>query len=112
MTDLLSTSLQNDLPSQLPKQLPSPAATSLARPLTSPNPALPTDTADPFFFDRCVDWLLSLHASTTDPALQSLAADVLDELREIGPVSGEFADVVLGALASVDVAFELPAAAA
>jgi hypothetical protein len=69
-------------------------------------------SSDPLFFDRCVDWLLSLYAQTTDPVLQDLVADVLDELREIGPVTGEFADVVLGALASVEIAFEIPAAAA
>ncbi len=80
--------------------------------LTSTSTALPSNTDDPLFFDRCVDWLLSLHESTTDPALLDLVTDVLDELREIGPVSGEFADVVLGALASVELAFELPAAAA
>ncbi|MDH3679675.1 MAG: hypothetical protein OEV40_06960 [Acidimicrobiia bacterium] len=63
-------------------------------------------------FDRCVDWLLTLHESTTDPQLQRLAIDVLAELRELGPGAGEFADVVLGALASVEVAFEIAAAAA
>ena len=76
------------------------------------NTVLPCDTADEAFFDRCVDWLLSLYDATSDPMLRELVTDVLDELREIGPVTGEFADVVLGALTSVELAFELPAAAA
>lgn len=68
--------------------------------------------ADELSFDRCVDWLLTLHQSTTDTELQRLVTDVLAELRELGPGRGEFADVVLGALASVEVAFEIAAAAA
>ncbi len=63
-------------------------------------------------FDRCVDWLLTMHDSTNDPALRRLAIDVLSELRELGPVEGEFEEIVLGALASVESAFELTQAAA
>ena len=81
-------------------------------PVTTLHPPRFDETADAVFFDRCVDWLLTLHDSTNDPVLRGLASDVLAELREIGPVTGEFADVVLGALASVEVAFDLPAAAA
>jgi hypothetical protein len=77
--------------------------------LLAPPSELPNDT---LCFDRCVDWLLSLYESTTDPVLRELVTDVLDELREIGPVTGDFAEVVLGALASVEIAFELPTAAA
>ncbi len=60
-------------------------------------------------FDRCVDWLLDLFQMTTDTRLQVLISEVLDELREIGPVDGEFEDVVLGALASVEAAFDVVA---
>ncbi len=58
-------------------------------------------------FDRCVDWLLDLHQSTADAGLRMLITDVLEDLRELGPIEGEFEDVVLGALASVEVAFEM-----
>ena len=58
-------------------------------------------------FDRCVDWLLDLHQATADAGLRMLITDVLEDLRELGPVEGEFEDVVLGALASVEVAFEM-----
>ena len=60
-------------------------------------------------FDRCVDWLLDLFQVTTDTRLQVLISEVLDELREIGPVDGVFEDVVLGALASVEAAFDVVA---
>jgi hypothetical protein len=58
-------------------------------------------------FDRCVDWLLDLYQSTTDTMLRDLITDVLDDLRMLGPIEGEFEDVVLGALASIEVAFEV-----
>ncbi len=61
-------------------------------------------------FDRCTDWLLDLYQSTTDEGLRLLIADVLEDLRMIGPIDGEFEDIVLGALASVEVAFEVVAA--
>lgn len=60
-------------------------------------------------FDRCVDWLLDLYQITPDPRLRLLISEVLDELRELGPVEGEFEDVVLGALASVEAAFDVVA---
>lgn len=61
-------------------------------------------------FDRCVDWLLDLYQVATDARLQVLISEVLDDLRELGPVEGEFEDVVLGALASVEAAFDVIAA--
>ena len=60
-------------------------------------------------FDRCVDWLLDLHQSSDNTRLQALVADVLSDLRELGPIEGEFEDVVLGALASIEIAFEIAA---
>jgi hypothetical protein len=60
-------------------------------------------------FDRCVDWLLDLHQSTTDHRLRALVTDVLHDLRELGPVDRQFEDLVLGALASVEMAFEIAA---
>lgn len=108
MTDLVTS--RNTVP---PSNTARPSDSALPNDSALPSDgALPSDSADPAFFDRCVDWLLSLYGATTDPVLRDLVTDVLDELREIGPVSGEFADVVLGALASVELAFELPAAAA
>ncbi len=65
------------------------------------------DGPAPISFDRCVDWLLDLHQTTTDADLRLLITDVLDDLRELGPIEGEFEDVVLGALASVEIAFEM-----
>lgn len=61
----------------------------------------------PISFDRCVDWLLGLHDSTADPGLRALVVEVLIELRRLGPVEGDFEDVVLGALASIEAAFEI-----
>ncbi len=58
-------------------------------------------------FDRCVDWLLDLYHLTDDADLRVLITEVLDDLRAIGPVAGDFEDVVLGALASVEIAFEV-----
>ena len=45
-----------------------------------------------------------LAASATDG---SSSQEVLDDLRALGPVEGEFEDIVLGALASVETAFEM-----
>jgi hypothetical protein len=61
-------------------------------------------------FDRCVDWLLDLYQAATDARLHVLISEVLDDLRELGPIEGEFEDVVLGALASVEAAFDVIAA--
>jgi hypothetical protein len=58
-------------------------------------------------FDRCVDWLLDLYQSTDDADLRVLITEVLDDLRGLGPIEGEFEDVVLGALVSIEVAFEV-----
>lgn len=68
------------------------------------------DGPAPISFDRCVDWLLDLYQVTEDRQLRGLIADVLEDLRAIGPVEGEFEDVVLGALASVEAAFDVVAA--
>ncbi len=62
-------------------------------------------------FDRCTDWLLDLYQTTEDVQLRTLITEVLDDLRALGPVEGEFEDIVLGALASVEVAFEIKMAA-
>ena len=61
----------------------------------------------PISFDRCVDFLLDLYQDTTSTQLRTLISEVLDDLRELGPVEGEFEDIVLGALASVEAAFEM-----
>lgn len=58
-------------------------------------------------FDRCVDWLLDLYQTTQDADLRLLITEVLDDLRSLGPVEGEFEDIVLGALVSVEAAFEI-----
>lgn len=75
----------------------------------APNETLVAETIS---FDRCVDWLLSLYATTSDRDLKTIIVEVLGELRAIGPVDGEFEDLVLGTLASVESAFEIAAAAA
>ncbi len=62
-------------------------------------------------FDRCTDWLLDLYQTTEDVQLRTLITEVLDDLRALGPIEGEFEDIVLGALASVEVAFEIKMAA-
>lgn len=71
--------------------------------------ATATDHDDEGFisFDRCTDWLLDLYRATEDTDVRLLITEVLTDLREIGPVEGAFEDVVLGALASVEIAFEL-----
>ena len=61
----------------------------------------------PISFDRCVDWLLDLYQDTNDAQLRTLISEVLDDLRALGPVEDEFEDIVLGALASVEAAFEM-----
>lgn len=65
------------------------------------------DGPAPISFDRCVDWLLDLYQDTTNTQLRHLISEVLDDLRALGPVEGEFEDIVLGALASVEAAFEM-----
>lgn len=62
--------------------------------------------------DRCIDWLLDLYQSTDHPVLRALVADTLDDLRAVGVDGLGFAeldldDVVLGALASIETAFEI-----
>lgn len=61
--------------------------------------------------DRCIDWLLDLYQSTDIDQLRALVSDVLDDLRAVSAEGLGFAeldldDVVLGALASVETAFE------
>lgn len=65
------------------------------------------DAGTTISFDRCVDWLLDLHQSSDHPVIRQLIADVIDDLRCVGPIEGEFEDVVLGALASVESAIEV-----
>ncbi len=62
--------------------------------------------------DRCIDWLLDLYQSTQHQQLRDLVAEVLDDLRAVGADGLGFAelnldDVVLGALASVETAFDV-----
>lgn len=62
--------------------------------------------------DRCIDWLLDLYQSTEISQLRDLVSDVLDDVRAVSAEGLGFAeldldDVVLGALASVETAFEL-----
>ncbi|MEM8925959.1 MAG: hypothetical protein AAGD35_20840 [Actinomycetota bacterium] len=66
-------------------------------------------SADPVSYQCCIDWLLDLRQSTTDPVLRGLVSEVLAELRTIGPVGDdpELNEMVLGALGSVQSAFEL-----
>ena len=76
-------------------------------------------TTDPFggrgaslSLDRCIDWLLDLHQSTDDRRLRVLISEVLDDLRAVAEHPSGLAglgidDIVLGALASVEAAFEI-----
>lgn len=66
-------------------------------------------SADPVSYQCCIDWLLDLRQSTTDPTLRGLASEVLTEIRGLGPVGDdpELNEMVLGALGSVQAAFEL-----
>ena len=68
-----------------------------------------TDTEAPISYERCVNWLLDLHQSTTNPTLRSLIIDVLSDLGELGAVSSdsELESLILGSLASVEIAFEV-----
>ncbi|MCP3989337.1 MAG: hypothetical protein GY724_09700 [Actinomycetia bacterium] len=70
-------------------------------------------TEAPISYERCVNWLLDLHQSTTDRGLQGLIIDVLSDLGQLGPVSSdrELESLVLGALSSVEIAFEVAAQA-
>ncbi len=74
--------------------------------------AIDEESASFLSFDRCVDWLLDLYRQTDDQDLQLLIGEVIDDLRALGPIDGEFEDIVLGALASVETAFEVKAMAA
>ena len=74
--------------------------------------AIDEDSTSFLSFDRCVDWLLDLYGQTTDEDLQLLIGEVIDDLRALGPIEDEFEDIVLGALASVETAFEIKAMAA
>ncbi len=60
--------------------------------------------------ERCVQWLRSLQRTTVDPQLIALVDDTLDDLARLGRFGRDMEDAVLGALASVEVAFELAAA--
>lgn len=60
---------------------------------------------------RCVDWLLDRQQSTTDPVLVRLVGDVLTDVARLGDAGRceHLTDVVVGALASVEAAFEITA---
>ncbi|MEM9130910.1 MAG: hypothetical protein AAF962_11895 [Actinomycetota bacterium] len=66
-------------------------------------------TSEAVSLERCVDWLLDRHQSTTDPVLRRLVGDVLAEVRELGDLGQceELTALVLDALASVETAFEI-----
>ncbi len=65
-------------------------------------------TDDAISLPRCIDWLLDLRQSTTDPDLRALVADVLSDLNQLDwPCDPELAELVIGALASVQSAFDL-----
>ena len=92
---------------------------------TTTNPTTTVDQSESFWtavlegapgaslsVDRCIDWLLDLHQATPHQQLKDLVSDVLDDLRAVGMDGRGFAeldldDVVLGALASVETAFEI-----
>lgn len=78
---------------------------------TAEDSILEIATHAPVSYDRCVNWLLDLHQATTDTSLRALIIDVLSDLGQLGPVSSdqELESLVLGALASVEVAFEVAA---
>lgn len=66
-------------------------------------------TTESVSLERCIDWLLDRHQSTTEPVLRRLVSDVLTEIEELGPHcdEGELDELVLGALASVAAAFDV-----
>ena len=64
---------------------------------------------------RCIDWLLDLRQATDKTDLRGLVDEVLDELQTLNSIDAntaglEMGDLVLGALASVEVAFEVATA--
>ena len=61
-------------------------------------------------YERCIDWLAELQQSTDDAQLRALVADTLYDLERLGRFGADMRDVVLGALASIEVAFEISAA--
>ena len=78
---------------------------------TAEDTVLDITTHAPVSYERCVNWLLDLHQSTTEPKLRGLIIDVLSDLGQLGPISSdqELENLVLGALSSVEVAFEVAA---
>ncbi len=60
--------------------------------------------------ERCVQWLRALQRTTVDSQLIALVDDTLDDLARLGRFGRDMEDIVLGALASVEVAFEMAAA--
>ncbi|MEZ5412545.1 MAG: hypothetical protein R2761_31210 [Acidimicrobiales bacterium] len=77
-----------------------------------------TNDDDPFVTDatvspeRCLAWLGGLLASTDDPGLRDLVTDTIDDIRRLGRFGRDLEDVILGALASIEVAFEVAGARA
>jgi hypothetical protein len=61
--------------------------------------------------ERCITWLLDLQASTSDQQLKDLVDETVADVRALGRFGGDMEDVVLGALASIEVAFEVRTAA-
>ncbi|MEL7155316.1 MAG: hypothetical protein AAFN30_01815 [Actinomycetota bacterium] len=66
-------------------------------------------TTESVSLERCIDWLLDRHQSTTEPVLRRLVSEVLTELEELGPLcdDGELDELVIGALASIEAAFDI-----
>lgn len=77
-------------------------------------------TADPaaaVTYEQCERWLVHRlvcvdeRSASPDPVLRALVADTLADLRALGSLDADLEDVMLGALASIEVAFEVQAAA-
>ncbi len=78
---------------------------------TSPvfsNPAATIiDLTDNLSPRRCQQWLNQMRGYSADHRIHGLIDDVSRELRELGQFGAELTDVVVGALASIEAAFEL-----
>ena len=70
-----------------------------------------------FTFEQCEQWLVHRLAAVDersaapDPELRLLVADTLADLRALGQLEPEMEEVVLDTLASIEIAFEVQAAA-
>lgn len=55
-------------------------------------------------------WLEEAMGRAETASTRRLISDVLEDVRTIGPINGELAEVVLGALCSVELALEIESA--